>query len=296
VVRRHLSPSSLRKALRGLVAACCVAMGACGEIDDFIYYNSSDFLAAPIPWNESQARHFLPTVTTSLQCDREPSVNRKRMADTVKTVMAAHPDTRLVVFAETITGWYFDESGPRRYAESLAEPENGPSTILVQSLAQQFQVYIAFGWAERRGSDLYNALSVVSPEGEVVGTHRKRTLTGFDVQSGYQPGDSDTVVDIDGIRVGLLICMDRQDVRLSTLYAREDIKIIIHSIADNDDERIAFNYVARTYGKWIVQANRFGAEGGYFYDGSISIADPAGTYRFINTDEASYGYHRIGVY
>jgi predicted amidohydrolase len=60
---------------------------------------------------------------------------------------------------------------------------------------------------DRDVNGLYNAVFVIDPRGEIVGTHRKIHVAS-DSLSWSRPGDVVSPILCDGIRVGLLICSD----------------------------------------------------------------------------------------
>jgi 5-aminopentanamidase len=60
---------------------------------------------------------------------------------------------------------------------------------------------------EREGSRLYNAVFVIGPTGEILGTHRKINVVS-DSLSWSSPGDRVVPIECDGIKVGVLICSD----------------------------------------------------------------------------------------
>ncbi len=60
---------------------------------------------------------------------------------------------------------------------------------------------------EREGSQLYNAVFVIGPTGEILGTHRKINVMS-DALSWSSPGEIVAPIVCDGIKVGVLICSD----------------------------------------------------------------------------------------
>jgi NAD+ synthase (glutamine-hydrolysing) len=69
---------------------------------------------------------------------------------------------------------------------------------------------VIVGFPERSGGRIYNALAVLR-SGRVAAVYRKQLLpnyTVFDEERYFEPGHAPCVVDIDGMKLGLLICED----------------------------------------------------------------------------------------
>ena len=75
--------------------------------------------------------------------------------------------------------------------------------------AKRKSIYITFGLTEVHGSDYYNSYLTVGPSGELVGKHRKTGPAAFEVAADGRPmarSGKLEVFEIDGIKVGMLIC------------------------------------------------------------------------------------------
>ena len=69
---------------------------------------------------------------------------------------------------------------------------------------------VVVGFPERDGGTRYNSLAVLA-DGRVSAVYRKQQLpnyTVFDEERYFEPGSAPCVIDVDGARVGLLICED----------------------------------------------------------------------------------------
>jgi hypothetical protein len=74
---------------------------------------STDILAAAINemltrgfrtflYNEQVATKRLKIASVAMTCDREPDINRARIANMIDAIMQAHPDVELVILGEMI--------------------------------------------------------------------------------------------------------------------------------------------------------------------------------------------------
>jgi hypothetical protein len=61
---------------------------------------------------------------------------------------------------------------------------------------------------------------------------------------------------------------------------RERLDLILLSLADDGDENwFVSRFNARMYDAWVVTANRYGDEEGWFWDGHLVVSDPCGRLR-----------------
>lgn len=129
----------------------------------------------------------------------EVEVNRVRWAALIPEGHA------LVVLPELATTGYF--FGSRDDLRRVAEPLDGPSSAFFREVARERCTCIAYGYAERDGDHLYNAAALVGPDG-LLANYRKVHLFGHE-RSLFAPGEAEwPVVELDGWRVGLMICYD----------------------------------------------------------------------------------------
>lgn len=99
----------------------------------------------------------------------------------------------------------------------LAEPEDGPSVEAARAIARECGLVMVYPFFEKDGDRYYNTALVFGPRGETLMKYRKvsipvsRLLPGASETWFFQPGDLGfPVVDTPaGVRVGLIICYDR---------------------------------------------------------------------------------------
>jgi predicted amidohydrolase len=119
---------------------------------------------------------------------------------------AVDQGSSLTVFPEcSLTGYCFDS-----LEEALphAETVPGPSTLRLAGVCRELQTYLVVGLLERDGQRLFNACTLIGPEG-VVGNYRKVHLPFLGIDRFTTPGDRPFQVWTAGeVRVGLNICYD----------------------------------------------------------------------------------------
>jgi predicted amidohydrolase len=230
-------------------------------------------------YDETKPAQRLKIACTAAACARDVGENRARMASTIGAIVKAHPDVELIVWGEMILGWYVPH-GPPGSVRPISEPVPGETTQALAALARKHGLYLCFGLSELDGGALYNAQVLLNPQGEIQAVHRKRNLKPGERSAGYQPGSARvTVAEIKGVRTGLVICSDTADLKTIWALMRGRFDLILHSLADDDQDDFVTLFQARMYDAWFVTANRYGREGGHFWPGLITVTDPLGRVR-----------------
>ncbi len=143
------------------------------------------------------------------------------------------------------------------------------------------------GWPQAVGSVVYNAASVLR-DGAIERTYRKRELPNYKVFDerrwfDVDPDREDCVFELDGVRVGLLVCEDlwyAENVA-STVAAGAQLLLVPNASPyehDKHAERDALlEQRARDAGVAIAYANLVGGQDALVFDGASLVADADGT-------------------
>jgi 5-aminopentanamidase len=189
---------------------------------------------------------------------------------------AASQGAGLVIFPEMfLTG--YNISGA---VFKLAEPSDGPSAAVVGKIARETGVALLYGYPERSGDRIFNSACLVNAAGERIANYRKTHLYGSEENRVFQRGDSLLVAELDGLKVGILICYDiefPEAVRALALAGAELIAVPTALIQP-------FDIVARTLVParafenqvYVAYAGMCGREGGLGYCGLSCIVGPDG--------------------
>jgi len=214
----------------------------------------------------SSVRVAAATITPSL----DPSETRGRIRAIVEDTMHTWPDVRVIHFGEVILGWFAKKGQTADYHRSIAEPIPGPSTGFVADLARKHAVYISFGLTERAGEALYNTQVLVSPEGNIVATHRKfRTVIRV-----FTPGPEVlTTVKVDGLKIALLVCADVRSLRILRAIRKEKVDLVLAALADHGEDSAMSKMIGAFFDAWAMTANRFGGEDSIQWHGLTTITD-----------------------
>ncbi len=111
----------------------------------------------------------------------------------------------LIVLPELfVTGYTFIS---KKEAESLAEDLEGETAQFLTDISQSTGAIVVGGYIEKDRQKIYNSAMIVSKNG-VIGSYRKIHLY-FKEKMWFSPGDKPLkVYDINGIKIGIMICFD----------------------------------------------------------------------------------------
>ncbi|MEE1736738.1 carbon-nitrogen hydrolase family protein [Streptomyces sp. BE147] len=193
---------------------------------------------------------------------------------------AAAAGARLLVCPEMfLTGYAIGDAVPR-----LAEPADGPGARAVAGIALRHGIAVLYGYPEREDELIFNAAQLIGPDGTPLANYRKTHLFGDFEQKWFTPGEQSVVqTELDGVRIGLLICYDvefPENVRAHAL-AGTDLLLVPTALMH------PFPFVAESLvpvrafesQMYLAYVNRTGPEGEFEFVGLSCLAGPDGTVR-----------------
>ena len=245
-------------------------------------------------YNEQAASKYLKVVSVAMSCDRDPEVNRIRIANTLGTIAQAHPDVDLVIFGEMILGWYNPGQMPE-YHHHISQPISTESLQVFSSLAVQYKIHLCIGMSEIDEETLYNAQVLLTPQGEIQAIHRKWNLKPGEKKANYQPGPIPvTITDIKGVKTAIVICSDAASTTVMRELMKSRLDLIVLSLADDSDEDLFMAKLnARMYDAWVVPANLYRDQNGRFWNGHMVLPDPRGELRAPGQDKEQFLVHEL---
>ncbi|MFG2192147.1 carbon-nitrogen hydrolase family protein [Streptomyces sp. NPDC048639] len=193
---------------------------------------------------------------------------------------AARAGARLLLTSELyLTGYAVGDALPE-----LAEPADGPGARRVAEIAAAHGLAIAYGYPERDGGALHNSVQLIGPGGDRLANYRKTHLFGAFETAWFTPGDEPVVqADLDGVRLGLLICYDVEFPETVRAHALAGTELLLVPTALMRPYEIVAHTVlpARAWESqlYIAYANRCGPEGDFDFAGLSCLAAPDGTAR-----------------
>jgi predicted amidohydrolase len=240
-----------------------------------------------------EVTNHLKIASITMQCDLEPDVNREKMAAIVIDILSTHPDVELILFGETILGWYAVRGSSREYHQRIAETIPGDTSQLMSSLAKENGVYLSFGMTEACDGEIYNSQVLINHLGEIAAVHRKFHLmeSASIFKAGKVPA---TVVEINGIRTGIIVCSDIQSAIVRKALKTGKVELILGGLANpRDPNFFVSGMIAKLFDAWIATANRYGDENGFNYEGDMVIGDPLGRLRHTGVGSEQFLYAEL---
>ena len=146
-------------------------------------------------------------------------------------------------------------------------------------------IAVVVGFPLAEGSLRYNAAAFVE-QGAVAAIHRKQRLpnyTVFDEQRYFTPGESATVVSLDGLRVAILICEDVwfPGPAAQAQHAGAQVLVVLNgSPFHTGQQRARQEVVAARAGETglpVLYCNQVGGQDELVFDGASFVVDRSGT-------------------
>ena len=206
----------------------------------------------------------------------DPAANLETLRKYVAVESAA--GSQLIVFPECVVSGYCFQS--LEEAIPNAQPVDGAFTQSAIQLCREFDCSIVFGMLELVGNDVFNTAVLVGTQG-IAGSYRKVHLPWLGVDRFTTPGDRPfEVIEIDGLRIGMLICYDAGFPEASRSLALDGADLIVLPTnwppGAEQLAEYAINTRAMENSVYFVAANRVGQERGFEFIGFSRICDPAG--------------------
>jgi len=166
----------------------------------------------------------MPQTLNVLLAQLSPRLRRTEVnIGTMEGLIAGHPGADLAVFPELFLGGYTTAG-----LEELAVDPGGAEILRVARAARENSTAVIVGAPERFGGGYANSALYIDRGGTVAGVYRKTHLFGSE-RGAFVQGDDLLVVNLDGLRVGLMICFDVEfpEVARSLAWAGADLLVTI---------------------------------------------------------------------
>src|ERR687894_245506 len=149
---------------------------------------------------------------------REPEAN----IDTVRRVVAQHPEADLIAFPELFLSGYTVTD-----VDELAVRQDAPELESLADVAREHSTALIVGAAERVSDGVANSAICVDERGDLVAVYRKVQLYGGDESDAFVAGDELLVVELCGVKVGLMICFDVEFPEVARALARAGAELLV---------------------------------------------------------------------
>jgi 5-aminopentanamidase len=192
---------------------------------------------------------------------------------------AAAGGARLLIVPElAVTGYGAGEAGFTR----LASPATGDVAARLGAIAHENAIAIVAGFAEQDGQDTYNSALFTDGNGTNA-VYRKSHLYGDYERKSFRPAlPASVMVDLGGIRIGMLICYDvefPENVRRLAL-AGADLVVVPTALPKGSSGTFIAGHMIQVRAfenqVFVAYTNHCGADDHFTYAGLSRIAAPDG--------------------
>lgn len=190
---------------------------------------------------------------------------------------AADQADLLVVPEASLTGYNM----PLNTAQSVAVSRNSATTEKIQSICQQANIAIAYGYIERAGNSLFNSVHVIDSSGNSTAHYRKCHLWGELDRKLFKAGNNfSPVFHLSGWQLGLLICYDIEFPEASRHLALQGAELIVAPTALMHPWTFVADHITRVRAAenqvYLAYANFCDSENDIDYVGRSCIVGPDG--------------------
>ncbi|MFE1246619.1 carbon-nitrogen hydrolase family protein [Streptomyces sp. NPDC058735] len=219
--------------------------------------------------------------TALLQSSGRPgsTVENLKVLDEAAGRAAAAGASLLVTPEMFLTGYAIGDGIGR-----LAEPADGECADAIADTATRHGLAVAYGYPERSGGAVFNSAQLISADGTRLANYRKTHLFGCFERDHFTAGDRPVVqAEIDGLRVGVVICYDVEFPENVRAHALAGTDLLVVPTA----QMHPFQFVAESVipvrafenQMYVAYVNRVGPEGEFEFVGLSSLAGPDGISR-----------------
>lgn len=189
--------------------------------------------------------------------------------------------TLIVVPEASVTGYNI----PKPVMQGVALYADGDTTHAISAICRRHKIAIAYGFAEQHNGDYFNCVQLIDKNGQVIGKYRKTHLWGDLDRTLFSAGDTlacspSTLAQIDGWKIGILICYDIEFPETVRHLALAGADLILTPTGLMQPWREVAERVVpvRAYENqlFIAYANYCGHEGDLSYEGRSCIVGPDG--------------------
>src|SRR3712207_3983717 len=142
--------------------------------------------------------------------------------ETMRRIVAEHPEADLVVFPELFLSGY-----TLTHIDELAIHPNGPELRCAADIAREHSTALIFGVPERISGGVANSAFCVDEQGALVGVYRKVQLYGGEESDTFVAGDELIVAELYGVKMGIMICFDVEFPEVARALARAGAELLV---------------------------------------------------------------------
>jgi predicted amidohydrolase len=217
----------------------------------------------------------MPTVNIAL-AQLSPRLRGTQVnIETMRKVVADRPEADLIVFPELyLSGYVLDG------IEGLAVRPDAPGLQSIADIARESSTALIFGAPEHMEGGVANSSFCVDEHGNVAAVYRKVQLFGGDESDAFVAGDGLIVVELCGVKIGLMICFDMEFPEVARVLARGGAELLVTISANmepfGNDHAVFASARALENGLPHVYVNQVGRVGDLNFVGGSTVVSADG--------------------
>jgi predicted amidohydrolase len=146
----------------------------------------------------------------------------KANIETIGRIVAEHSEADLVVFPELFLSGYTLSD-----IDELAVHLDGPELKQVADTARESSTALIFGAPERVSDGVANTAFCIDSQGTIAGVYRKVQLYGGKESDAFVAGDELLVVELCGLKIGIMICFDVEFPEVARSLAQAGAELLV---------------------------------------------------------------------
>jgi (R)-amidase len=218
----------------------------------------------------------MPGVLTVVLAQLSPRLRQtKANIETMGRIVAEHPEADLVVFPELFLSGYTLSD-----IDELAVQMDSPELKRVTDMARECSTALIFGAPERTSGGVANSAFCVDEQGTLVGVYRKVQLYGGEESEAFVAGDELLVVELCGLKMGIMICFDIEFPEVARSLAQAGAEMLVTISANmepfGNDHAVFVSARALENGLPHTYVNQVGPVENLTFVGGSTVVSPDG--------------------
>jgi predicted amidohydrolase len=165
----------------------------------------------------------MPDMLTLVLAQLSPRLRHtKANLETMGRIVAEQPDAYLVVFPELFLSGYTLSD-----IDELAVQMDSPELERVTDMARESSTAVIFGAPERISGGIANSAFCVDEQGTIAAVYRKVQLYGGEESEAFVAGNDLLVVELCGLKMGIMICFDVEFPEVARSFARVGAEMLV---------------------------------------------------------------------
>jgi predicted amidohydrolase len=155
--------------------------------------------------------------------------HNRQLIETAISIGANHGARWIITPEMCVSGYFFREVIGTDWIE--AQPDTWMRHLLEVAREKRLTIFLSYPNRDTQTGRCYNSLFVLGPDGRIKGVHSKIDVHPGPEEEWSYPGENIEPVEVDGVRVGLLICADAREADKAAVLKEKGAELLVCSMA-----------------------------------------------------------------